>query len=119
MDRPGRYYDWLNIPDLPVVEALLVPLFVASRKPFGTLWLMSHDDKRFDRGDALVLNEMATLLGVALSMISDTAAKDAALERAEAAALHRSSKLAALGRLAGRWRTTSITCSPCSAASSN
>ena len=101
MDRPGRYYDWLNIPDLPVVEALLVPLFVAGRKPFGTLWLMSHDDKRFDRGDALVLNEMATLLGVALSMISDTAAKDAALERAEAAALHRSSELVALGRLAG------------------
>ena len=101
MDRPGRYYDWLNIPDLPVVEALLVPLFVAGRKPFGTLWLMSHDNKRFDRGDALVLSEMATLLGIALKMIADTSAKDAALERAEAAALHRSSKLVALGRLAG------------------
>ena len=100
MDRPGRYYDWFNLPDLPVVEALLVPLFVAGRKPFGTLWLMSHDDKRFDRGDALLLNQMATLLGVALNMISDTAGKDAALEQAEAA-LSQSFKLAALGHLAG------------------
>jgi len=100
MDRPGRYYDWLNIPDLPVVEALLVPLFVAGNKPFGTLWLMSHDDKRFDRGDALVLNEMATLLRVSLSLLSDGADKTAALAQAEAA-LRQSSKMAALGLLAG------------------
>lgn len=100
MDRPGRYYDWLNIPDLPVAEALLVPLFVANRKPFGTLWLMSHNDKRFDRSDALALSEMATVLNLALSMISDIARKDATLEQAEAA-LQQSSKLAALGQLAG------------------
>jgi signal transduction histidine kinase len=100
MDRPGRYYDWLNIPDLPVAEALLVPLFVADRKPFGTLWLMSHDDKRFDRSDALALSEMATVLNLALSMISDIARKAAALEQAEAA-LHQSYKLAVLGQLSG------------------
>jgi len=100
MDRPGRYYDWFNIPGLPVTEALLVPLFVGDRKPFGTLWLMSHDAKQFDRSDALVLSEMATLLGVSLSMISKIAGKTVALEQAEAA-LHQSSKLAALGQLAG------------------
>jgi GAF domain len=100
MDRPGRYYDWLNLPDLPVAEALLVPLFVAGRKPFGTLWLMAHDGKRFDQGDALALSEMATVLNLALSMIADIAGKDAALKQAEAA-LHQSSKLSALGQLAG------------------
>ena len=99
MDRPGRYYDWFNLPDLPVVEALLVPLFVAGGKPFGTLWLMSHDDKRFDRGDALLLSQLATLLGIALNMITDAADKDAALGQAEAA-LHQSFKLAALGHRA-------------------
>ena len=100
MDRPGRLYDWLNLPDLPVAEALLIPLFVADRKPFGTLWLMSHDDKRFDRGDALALSEMATFLNLALSMTSDIADKEAALKQAQAA-LHQSSKLAALGQLTG------------------
>lgn len=100
MDRPGRLYDWLNLPDLPVAEALLIPLFVADRKPFGTLWLMSHDDRRFDRGDALALSEMATFLNLALSMTSDIADKEAALKQAQAA-LHQSSKLAALGQLTG------------------
>ncbi len=100
MDRPGRLYDWLNLPNLPVAEALLVPLFVAGPKPFGTLWLMSHDDKRFDWGDALALSEMATFLNLALSMIADIEDKNAALQQAEAA-LHQSSKLVALGQLTG------------------
>jgi signal transduction histidine kinase len=100
MDRPGRYYDWLNIPDLPVVEALLVPLYLAGQKQFGTLWLMAHDDRKFDQGDALMMEEMATLLRVALSMMSELAGEKVALAKADAD-LHQSSKMAALGRLTG------------------
>ena len=100
MDRPGRCYEWFNRPSSPVVEALLEPLFVGGCHPLGALWLMSHDDKQFDQGDASTLTQMAAVLNLTLTMISDIACRDAALEQAEAT-LHRSSKLTALGQLAG------------------
>jgi signal transduction histidine kinase len=100
MQRPGRYYGWFNLSGLPVNEALLVPLFLAGRKPFGTLWLMSHDDKQFDQDDAVLLSAMATFLVMALGLISQLADKDAALKQAEER-LRQSSKLATLGLLAG------------------
>ncbi len=97
MDRPGRYYDWLNLPGLPITEAVLVPLFVHGRDPFGTLWVISHDEHQFDSEDARVLSDMASVVGLALGLISGIADKEAMLNQAK----YQSSKLEALGQLAG------------------
>src|SRR3984885_14211806 len=70
MDRPGRYYEWLNLPGLPLTEAILVPLFVNGTDDFGTLWVMSHDEHQFDSEDARVLADMSSVVGLALSLIS-------------------------------------------------
>ena len=97
MDRPGRYYDWLNLPDLPLTEAILVPLFVNGIDPFGTLWVMSHDEHQFDSGDARVLADMASVVGLALSLLSGIADKEALASQAK----YQATKLEALGQLTG------------------
>jgi signal transduction histidine kinase len=97
MDRPGRYYDWLNLPNLPLIEAVLVPMFINGTEPFGTLWVMSHDEHKFDSEDAQILAEMASVVGMALSLISRVAHKEMLGERAK----HQSAKLEALGQLTG------------------
>ena len=97
MDRPGRYYDWLNLPDLPLTEAILVPLFVNGIDPFGTLWVMSHDEHQFDSGYARVLADMASVVGLALSLLSGIADKEALASQAK----YQATKLEALGQLTG------------------
>ncbi|HZK90163.1 MAG TPA: ATP-binding protein [Stellaceae bacterium] len=97
MDRPGRYYDWLNLPDLPLTEAILVPLFVNGADQFGTLWVMSHDEHQFDGEDARVLADMSSVVGLALSLISGLADRQAAVTQAR----YQTTKLEALGQLAG------------------
>jgi signal transduction histidine kinase len=97
MDRPGRYYDWLNLPGLPLTEAILVPLFVNGTEQFGTLWVMSHDDHQFDGEDARVLADMASVVGLALSLISGIKDKEALVHQAK----YQTTKLEALGQLAG------------------
>ena len=97
MDRAGRYYDWLNLPGLPLTEAVLVPLFVNGTDPFGTLWVMSHDEHQFDSEDARILSDMASVVGLALSLISGIADKEAILSQTR----YKMSKLEVLGQLAG------------------
>jgi signal transduction histidine kinase len=96
MDRPGRYYEWLNLPGLPLMEAILVPLFVNATDQFGTLWVMSHDEHRFDAVDARVLGDMSSVVGLALSLIFEIKDKEARAEQAK----YQSTKLEALGQLA-------------------
>lgn len=56
---PGRYFNWLKLVAIPVVEALVVPLYRSNAKPLGTIWILSHDDKRkFDREDVRILREL-------------------------------------------------------------
>ncbi|MGA8755804.1 MAG: ATP-binding protein [Stellaceae bacterium] len=93
MDRPGRYYEWLNLPGLPLTEAILVPLFVNGNEQFGTLWVMSHDDHQFDSEDARILADMASVVGLTLSI----ADKEALANQTR----YQSSKMEALGELAG------------------
>ena len=97
MDRPGRYYEWLNLPGLPLTEAILVPLFVNGNEQFGTLWVMSHDDHQFDSEDARILADMASVVGLTLSLMSGIADKEALASQTR----HQSSKMEALGELAG------------------
>jgi hypothetical protein len=97
MDRPGRYYEWLNLPDLPLTEAILIPLFVNGTDQFGTLWVMSHDEHQFDSEDARALADMASVAGLALSLISGIKENDVLVDQTK----YQTTKLAALGQLAG------------------
>jgi len=97
MDRPGRYYEWLNLPGLPLTEAILVPLFINGTDQFGTLWVMSHDEHQFDSEDARILADMSSVVGLALSLISGIANKIALADQAR----NQSTKLEALGQLTG------------------
>jgi signal transduction histidine kinase len=97
MDRPGRYYEWLNLPGLPLTEAILVPLFVNGTEPFGTLWVMSHDEHQFDGDDARILADMASVVGLALSLISGVADREALAGQTR----HQTTKMEVLGQLAG------------------
>ena len=81
MDRPARLYGWLDLPGLPLTEAILVPLFVNGVDQFGTLWDMSHDEHQFDSEDARILGDMASVVGLALSLISGIEDKVAFADR--------------------------------------
>lgn len=68
----------------PIREALLVPLRFAG-KPTGTLWAVSHDDRRFDAEDARLLERLALFAGG----IEDAARSRAAVETARTNARQR------------------------------
>ena len=95
MDRPGRYYGWLNLPGVPLTEALLVPLFIRGKAPFGTLWIMSHDDHRFDREDEQALSELASVACLAIGLLADVADQKALLAQVK----RQASKMETLGQL--------------------
>lgn len=58
LSLPERAYPALKATP-PIVEALLVPFSVAG-KPIGTVWLVTHSDKRqFDREDERILSVIA------------------------------------------------------------
>ncbi len=97
MDRPGRYYDWLNLPDVPLTEALLVPLLIRGKVPFGTLWVMSHDERQFDSADAQALRGMASVACLAIGLISDITDQKALVEQAK----QQATKMETLGQLTG------------------
>ena len=65
--HPEKIYDWIAAENLIVPEVLLVPLYVA-REAFGTLWVVAPDEEHFGPGDARVLSELASFVGIALKM---------------------------------------------------
>ena len=58
---------------------------------------MSHDEHQFDSGDARVLADMASVVGLALSLLSGIADKEALASQAK----YQATKLEALGQLTG------------------
>lgn len=67
MERPEQAYPWIKEAGITVPEVLLVPIFVGN-EPFGTLWIVAHDQQQFDAGDARVMAELAAFAGLALRM---------------------------------------------------
>lgn len=77
---PEQFFSSYAMPDIISYEALLVPIFIGGNEPLGALWVISHDkDRRFDKGDASILTELASFAGIALKMIRDTRALKQAL----------------------------------------
>lgn len=64
---PSRYYDFLSNSPVPIVECLVIPIFVNGRA-FGTLWIVSHDESReFDSGCVLIMTNLTAFCETALS----------------------------------------------------
>lgn len=65
--QPERHFTYLQTVTPAAVETLVLPLMLEER-PFGTLWIVTHDPQRsFDREHVRVLTSLADSLAVALS----------------------------------------------------
>jgi two-component sensor histidine kinase len=67
--HPERVYTWLSDADIALPEVLLVPLYLGSKEPLGTLWIVSDQEGHFDSGHARVMTELAGFVGIALRML--------------------------------------------------
>lgn len=63
-----RGYKWIADTNVSLPEVLLVPLFIDGPEPLGTLWVVSDSAGHFDQGDARVVTELATFVGIALKI---------------------------------------------------
>ncbi|MGB7084970.1 MAG: GAF domain-containing protein, partial [Phormidesmis sp.] len=63
---PGRYFEGLQYLQPPMVECLVLPIFV-NASPLGTLWIVAHDDARqFDAEDLRIMGSLAQFTAVSL-----------------------------------------------------
>jgi len=68
-EYPGRYFQYFNQVDVPIVEGLVIP-FRAGKGTEGTVWIVSHDEKsRFDSEDARIMTTLTEFAGCALHLI--------------------------------------------------
>ena len=74
--RPARVFTYFNDVDVAIVEALIVPVYDTSGAALGTIWVVHHDTKRFDANDAVVMEELAVQLVLALKTINDARRHD-------------------------------------------
>lgn len=81
--HPERFYEWISDAHIVVPEVLLVPLYIGSKEPLGTLWIVSDVPGHFNRGHARVMTELATFLGIALRMLKSEKQLKDALEQQE------------------------------------
>ena len=63
--NPSRCFEYFADAPHQIFEGLVVPVYVG-KKPLGTLWVASHDDRRFDREDLQVLQTFADFCGSAV-----------------------------------------------------
>jgi two-component sensor histidine kinase len=83
VSRPARVFRYFEAAEPAIVEGLIVPVHGADGAPLGTLWVIHHDEVgRFDAEDARVMGELAVQLTLALAMLRDAAARDAATQEA-------------------------------------
>ena len=99
---PARYFTDFARAEAPIVEALVIPVYV-SGWPRGTLRIMAHDETRhFDAEDMRLLTSLAAFTSAALQVISVLEAQSPAdqTQRAhhEAGATALQGPLAAAGR---------------------
>lgn len=78
--HPERFYDWISDANIVVPEVLLVPLYIGSSAPLGTLWIVAEKEGHFDSGHARVITELASFVGIALSMVRTERRLKGALE---------------------------------------
>lgn len=66
---PGRYFQYFNQVEVPIVEGLVIPFHVGP-KTEGTVWIISHEEKsRFDSEDVRIMTNLAEFVGCALHLV--------------------------------------------------
>jgi len=81
--HPERAYSWIAEAAIVIPEALLVPVNVSGKQPFGTLWIIADQEGHFDSGHARAVTELATFVGAALSLHESQQRLSRALEEQE------------------------------------
>jgi len=77
--RPARYFEYLGAAQPEIVEGLVVP-FYRGDQPLGTIWVVTHDERRrFDREDVRLMQSLAGFVGIALGTIQSVATAESAL----------------------------------------
>jgi two-component sensor histidine kinase len=107
--HPERIYNWISDANIVVPEVLLVPLYLGSTAPLGTLWIVSGEEGHFDSGHARAMTELATFVGIALRMLKSEQSLKRALHEQEMLATEMShrvknlfSMIEALIRMSGK-----------------
>lgn len=72
--NPSRCFEYFNNSSHQICEGLVVPVYVGE-KPLGTLWVASHDDRKFDKEDLQVLQSFADFCSTGISIIRERRAK--------------------------------------------
>jgi RNA polymerase sigma factor (sigma-70 family) len=66
---PGRYFQYFNQVEVPIVEGLVIP-FRAGPNTEGTVWIVSHDEEsRFDSEDVRIMTTLTEFAGCALHLL--------------------------------------------------
>ena len=71
VSRPARLFSYFDDVDVPIVEALIVPVYDPTGAALGTIWVVHHTDANFDANDARVMEELAVQLELAFKLVSD------------------------------------------------
>ena len=82
VSRPARVFRYFEAAEPEIVEGLVVPVRgIDAAPPLGTLWVVHHDRRgRFDAEDARVMEELAVQMTLALGLLRDAAAREAATQ---------------------------------------
>ncbi|MGB7250704.1 MAG: GAF domain-containing sensor histidine kinase [Phormidesmis sp.] len=82
---PGRYFEGLQYLQPPMVECLVLPIFV-NASPLGTLWIVAHDDARqFDAEDLRIMGSLAQFTAVSLYQMQTHDRAEAAIAKEQLA----------------------------------
>ena len=65
---PGHRFQYLDKVDIPIVEALVIPVYIGDERP-GTIWIVSHDGEvKFDSEDVRIMTGLAEFTSCALRL---------------------------------------------------
>jgi signal transduction histidine kinase len=66
---PERRFQYLGKAHVPLVEGLVIPIYLGNERP-GTIWILSHDDEcKFDSEDARLMTGLAEFTAGALRLV--------------------------------------------------
>ncbi|MGA7216932.1 MAG: GAF domain-containing protein [Candidatus Sulfotelmatobacter sp.] len=68
--NPSRCFEYFSDAPREICEGLVVPVYIGE-KPLGTLWIASHDDRKFDQTDLQVLQTFADYCGAAVAILRE------------------------------------------------
>jgi two-component sensor histidine kinase len=83
MAFPERFYAWIGEQDIVIPEVLLVPLFITTTQPFGTLWIVADEPNHFCRNDARLAVGLGNFISMAWSLVQSRRHYQEALKEQE------------------------------------